>query len=118
MEDRTKKTPSGGNVMTLFKTPLPTSMTWRTSPAAVPKRPAFLMMKSCSFSVVHSIRQVAERAGPVVMVPALRTARSSIAWMISARLEGLDWVLIPRSWSEIRDSSRDLGRRGAVEEGD
>lgn len=66
MEDRTKKTPEGGKVITLFSDLFSTSMTWRTSPVRVPKRGAFLMMKSCSFSVVQSIRHVPERDEPVV----------------------------------------------------
>lgn len=101
MVDRTKKTPSGGKVMTLFKDLFSTSITCKTSPALVPKTGAFLMMKSCSFSVVHSNRQVAEREEPVVMVSRPTSATASIAWIILSSFSGSDWVFSPRSWSEM-----------------
>lgn len=100
--DRTKKTPSGGNVITLLRVLPRTSMTCNTSPARVPNKGAFSTMKSCSFSVVQSSRQVPERESPVVTEPAPRAAIASIASTIDARLAGSLCVLRPRSWSEMR----------------
>lgn len=100
--DLTKKTPEGGKVMTLLSFKLPTSITWRTSPTLVPKKLAFFMMKSCSFSVVQSIRQVPERESSVVIKSLPISARDSIASIIWDRILGFCWDLIPRSWSEMR----------------
>ena len=101
ISERTKKTPSGGKVMTLLRVLLSTSMTCKTSPARVPNKPAFSTMNSCSFSVVHSNRHVAESVPPVVTVSRPWNAKSSMASMIEARFEGFFCVLRPRSWSEM-----------------
>lgn len=108
--DRTKNTPEGGNVMTLFSLLFSTSITCNTSPASVPNKPAFFTIKSCSFSVVHSIRHVADSDLPVVTEPSASNASVSMADMISARLDGSDCVLRPRSWSEIKLRRSDLAR--------
>ncbi|GER31205.1 HTH-type transcriptional regulator IscR [Striga asiatica] len=59
-------------------------------------------MKSCSFSVVHSIRHVSESDSPVVTLPRLVAASESTASIIWESLCGSDCVLRPRSWSAIR----------------
>lgn len=100
--DRTKKTPSGGKVMTLLRVLFRTSMTCNTSPARVPTNGAFSMMKSCSFSVVQSNLHVPERESPVVTVPAPREAIAVMASTIDFRFNGSFCVLSPRSWSEMR----------------
>lgn len=102
MLDLTKKTPSGGKVITLLRTFFSTSITCRTSPVCVPNKWAFSMMNSCSFSVVQSKRHVADSESPVVTISLPRTAISSIALMIEDRLLGSFWVLSPRSWSAMR----------------
>lgn len=60
------------------------------------------MIKSCSFSVVQSNRQVAESESSVVTVSLPRSAIASMAWIIEDLLTGSFWVLRPRCWSEIR----------------
>jgi len=112
--DRTKKTPSGGNVMTLLSVPFRTSMTCNTSPARVPNKGAFSMMKSCSFSVVHSSRHVADRESPVVTEPAPTTAIASMASTIAARFTGSLCVRRPRSWSAMRARRCSLADRDWV----
>ena len=89
--------------MTLLRVLFSTSMTCKTSPAAVPNKRAFSTMKSCSFSVVQSIRHVAEREPPVVTVSLPSTAKASMASTMEARLGGSRWVLRPRSWSEMSE---------------
>lgn len=100
--DRTKKTPSGGKVMTLLSSFWSTSMTCKTSPARVPNKWAFSMMKSCSFSVVQSSLHVAESVVPVVTESLPKAARASMALTIESRFVGFLWVLRPRSSSDIR----------------
>lgn len=68
--------------MTLFRDLFSTSITCKTSPALVPEMDAFFKIKSSSFSVVHSNRQVSEREEPVVMVWRPTLATASMAWMI------------------------------------
>lgn len=109
--ERTKKTPSGGKVMTLLRRLRSTSMTCKTSPARVPNTGAFWMMNSCSFSVVHRSLHVAEREVPVVTLPLPSSAKASMALMIEARLVGSFWVLRPRSWSAMRSRRCCLARR-------
>lgn len=45
---------------------------------------------------------MAESESPVVAISLPRTAITSMALMIEARLLGSFWVLSPRSWSEMR----------------
>lgn len=96
--------------MTLFNLLFSTSITCNTSPASVPNKPAFLTIKSCSFSVVHNIRHVADSDFPVVIESSPSEPSVSMADMISARLDGSDWVLRPRSWSAMRPRRSDLAR--------
>lgn len=110
ISERTKKTPSGGKVMTLLRIRLFTSITCKTSPAVVPNKPAFSMMNSCSFSVVHRSRQVEDRDSPVVMELRPITAMDSMASTIASRFVASFWVLTPRSSSEISSSSFRLAR--------
>lgn len=74
------------------------------------------MMKSCSFSVVHIIRHVAESKESVVMVSFPTIERVSMASMILERLEGFPSVLRPLSWSEMRERSSSLATRDWEEE--
>lgn len=73
------------------------------------------MMKSCSFSVVQSIRHVAESDESVAMVSLPRIERASMASTILDRLEGFPSVLRPLSWSEMRERSSSLAERDGVE---
>lgn len=68
-------------------------------------------MNSCSFSVVHSNLHVPEREFPVVTESRPRTATFSMASMIWESFWGLDCVLRPRSWSEMRWRRRFLDER-------
>lgn len=101
--DLTKKTPSGGNVITLFNTLFCTSITCKTSPVSVPKNPAFLMIKSCSFSVVHNSRHVPDKDSLVVTAPRPCTAISSMVSMIWESILGSFWVVRPLFWLEMRE---------------
>ena len=60
------------------------------SPASVPKRLDFSMMKSCSFSVVHSILHVAESLSwpTVEIIPCCKDWRAWMDRTISALLLG------------------------------
>lgn len=69
------------------------------------------MMKSCSFSVVHSSLHVADSEGPVVTLSVPSTAMESMALIISESFEGSVWVLRPRSWSEMRSRRFCLAER-------
>lgn len=102
ISERTKKTPSGGKVITLLSVPFLTSITCSTSPARVPNNPAFSTMNSCSFSVVQRSLHVAESESPVVTELLPITAMASMAFTIASRLTASFWVLRPRSWSEMR----------------
>jgi hypothetical protein len=80
-------------------------LTCKMSPARVPKRGDLSMMKSCSFSVVHSIRHVALNASASVVVCSRPSTPSvSMASRICARLVALCWVLTPRSSVAMRPS--------------
>lgn len=116
ISERTKKTPSGGKVMTLLSVPFLTSITCSTSPARVPNNPAFSMMNSCSFSVVHSSLHVADSESPVVTELPPITAMASMAFTIASRFTASFWVLRPRSWSEMRSIRFRLARCAAKSE--
>lgn len=113
ISERTKKTPSGGKVMTLLRIRFCTSITCKTSPALVPNKPAFSMMKSCSFSVVQRSLHVADRESLVVMELRPITAMDSMAFTIASRFVASFWVLTPRSSLEISSSRFRLAARCA-----
>ena len=83
-------------------------LTCKMSPAWVPKSGDLSMMKSCSFSVVHSILHVALNASSVVVWSRPTTPSASMASRMCARLLALCWVLRPRSsvWMRSSKSSR------------
>lgn len=89
-------------MITLFRVFCSTSMTCKTSPAEVPKIGAFFMMNNCSFSVVQSIRHVADKDLSVVTLPRPTAAKESIASIIWESFWESGWVLMPRSWSAMR----------------
>lgn len=60
---------------------------------------------------------MADSESPVVTEPAPTAAKASIASTMEARLAGSVWVLMPRSWSEMRVRRWSLaGRDWAVTE--
>jgi len=100
--------------MTLLSALFRTSMTCNTSPARVPNKGDFSMMKSCSFSVVHSNRHVADRESSVVTEPAPTAAIASMASTIAARFAGSLCVRRPRSWLAMRARRWSLADRDWV----